>query len=68
MIHEVSVSKEYSSCGIGKAIFDKTLSVCKNKEVQEIKLDVYNVNARAKQLYERLGFKDLRQQMSLVLK
>ena len=29
---------------------------------------IYNVNTGAKRLYERLGFEDLRQQMSLTLK
>lgn len=67
-IDEVAVSEKCRSCGVGTALFDELLSVCKDKGIEEIKLDVYNINDRAKRLYERLGFKDLRQQMSLTLK
>ena len=68
IINEVSVSEKYRSCGIGTTLFNALLSTCKDKKIEEIKLDVYNANAEAKKLYERLGFKDLRQQMSLTLK
>ena len=68
MIDEVSVSEKYRSCGIGMALIKKILSVCKKKKIEEVKLDIYNVNTGAKRLYERLGFEDLRQQMSLTLK
>lgn len=68
IIDEISVSEKCRSCGIGTALFNSLLSVCKDKKIQEIKLNVYNMNERAKYLYERLGFKDLRQQMSLILK
>ena len=68
MIDEVSVSEKCCSCGIGTALIKKILSVCKKKKIEEVKLDIYNVNTGAKRLYERLGFEDLRQQMSLTLK
>ena len=68
MIDEVSVSEKCRSCGIGTALIKKILSVCKKKKIEEVKLDIYNVNTGAKRLYERLGFEDLRQQMSLTLK
>lgn len=68
IIDEIVISEKYRSCGIGTALFEKALSICKDKKIEEIKLNVYNANARAKYLYERWGFKDLRQQMSLVLK
>ena len=68
MIDEVSVSEKHRSCGIGTALFKKVLSICKDKNIEEVKLNVYNANVGAKNLYERLGFRDLRQQMSLVLK
>ncbi len=68
IIDEVVVSEKCRSCGIGTALFEKALSICKDKKIEEIKLNVYNANVRAKYLYERWGFKDLRQQMSLVLK
>ena len=68
MIDEVSVSEKYRSCGIGTALIKKTLSVCKKKKIEEVKLDIYNANVGAKCLYERLGFEDLRQQMSITLK
>ena len=67
MIDEISVSEKYRSCGIGTALIKKTLSLCKKKKIEEIKLDIYNANVDAKRLYEHLGFKDLRQQMFLVL-
>ena len=68
MIDEVSVSEKCRSCGIGTVLIKKILSVCKKKKIEEVKLDIYNVNIGAKRLYERLGFSDLRQQMSLLLK
>lgn len=68
MINEVAVSEKYRSYGIGTALLKKTLSVCKNKKIEEVKLDVYNVNMGAKRLYERLGFNVLHQQMSIILK
>ncbi len=68
IINEIAVSEKYRSHGIGSALFNNLLLVCKDEKVEEIKLDVYDVNTRAKQLYKRLGFKDLRQQMSLTLK
>lgn len=73
MINEISVTEKYRSYGIGTILFNRVLFVCKKKKIEEIKLDVYNVNVRAKNFYERLGFKDLgfedlHQRMSLVLK
>ena len=68
MIDEVSVSEKCRSCGIGTALIKKILSICKKKKVEEVKLNIYNTNVKAKRLYERLGFEDLRQQMSLTLK
>lgn len=68
MINEIFVSEEYRSHGVGTALFGKILTVCKKKNIEEIKLDVYNANVCAIHFYERLGFKVLHQQMSLVLK
>ena len=68
IIDEIVVSETHRSCGIGTVLFKKALSICKKRKIEEIKLNVYNANAGAKHLYERLGFEDLRQQMSLTLK
>ena len=68
IIDEIVVSEKHRSCGIGTALFKKALSVCKKRKIEEIKLNVYNANVDAKRLYERLGFEDLRQQMSIRLK
>ena len=68
ILDEIVVSEKHRSCGIGTALFKKAMSVCKKKKIEEVKLNVYNANIDAKRLYERLGFSDLRQQMSLLLK
>ena len=68
ILDEIVVSEKHRSCGIGTALFKKAMSVCKEKKIDEVKLNVYNANIDAKRLYERLGFSDLRQQMSLLLK
>ena len=67
MIDEISVSEKCRSYGIGTSLIKKTLAVCKKAKIEEVKLDIYNANVGAKRLYERLGFEDLRQQMSFIL-
>ena len=51
------VPEEHRGNGYNKLIIEALLSWCKNKGVNEIRLDVYDVNHPAIRAYEKAGFK-----------
>lgn len=51
--------------GIGKQLMDYFFKICKEKEIQEIRLGVYNKNTSACKFYEDYGFSALQQTMIL---
>ncbi|MGF1719668.1 GNAT family N-acetyltransferase [Vibrio kyushuensis] len=56
-INTIVVSKEKQNTGIGKLLFSKIESWAKEQGFKEIKLEVVEFNERAKQFYEKLGFR-----------
>ena len=38
----VVISEKYRSCGIGTALFEKALSICKDKKIEEIDVILAN--------------------------
>jgi ribosomal protein S18 acetylase RimI-like enzyme len=54
-IHEVQVSPEHQGSGIGAAVVRSVIEQAASRGVT-VTLSVLEVNPRARQLYERLGF------------
>ncbi len=51
------VPKEHRGKGINKLIVDALLKWCKERDIFEIRLDVYDENPSAIRAYEKVGFK-----------
>jgi RimJ/RimL family protein N-acetyltransferase len=51
------VSKEHRGKGLNKLIIDALLKWCKDRNIFEISLDVYDANFSAIKAYEKVGFK-----------
>lgn len=51
------VPKDHRGKGANKLIIDALLKWCKERDVFEIRLDVYDVNLPAIKAYEKVGFK-----------
>ena len=64
-ISNFGVSENYRRKGIGKQLMDYFFNICKDKEIQEIRLGVYNKNTSACKFYEDYGFSALQQTMIL---
>lgn len=58
LFDELFVLDEARGHGIGKKLIDSLLDWFKDEEIHRIKLHAYSWNNNAKQLYERLGFKE----------
>ena len=56
-IAEIAVDKNYRSKGYGKKIIEDVLNHAKSNDYKRVTLDVDFRNAKAKSLYERIGFK-----------
>lgn len=59
------VKKDQRGKGLNKLIMDALLLWCKDREIFEIRLDVYDVNEPAIRAYEKVGFKKLMINMRL---
>jgi ribosomal protein S18 acetylase RimI-like enzyme len=57
-IDSVAVDKNSRSMGIGTALIKKVFEMAREKKFNEVILEVVDTNPRAKELYERLGFKE----------
>lgn len=53
--------------GIAKALMDELFAICRDLEIAELSLGVFNDNKGAYKLYEELGFTPLEQKMHLRL-
>jgi ribosomal protein S18 acetylase RimI-like enzyme len=56
-IDSVAVDSSYRSLGIGTKLISRVFEFAKARGFREVVLEVINTNPRAKELYERLGFK-----------
>lgn len=50
------VEPEFRGLGLNQKIIDKALAWCKEKEITEVRLDVYAGNESAIKAYEKVGF------------
>ncbi len=57
VIHTLTVHPEHLHCGVGKKLIDFAVQYGKNKHMKSLRLDVYEKNQPAIQLYEKSGFK-----------
>lgn len=57
-IDSVAVDTSCRSLGIGTQLINKVFEFAKNKGFKEVVLEVINTNPKAKELYERIGFKE----------
>ena len=57
-IDSIAVDKSFRSMGIGTQLINKVFEFAKNKGFKEVVLEVINTNPKAKELYERIGFKE----------
>ncbi|MEO1289453.1 MAG: GNAT family N-acetyltransferase, partial [Chloroflexota bacterium] len=52
----IVVDADYRGQGIGSQLLDAVMAHAREKDYQQVRLDVINTNPRARQLYERKGF------------
>lgn len=64
-IGTLGITKEYRKQGIGKMLMKEFLAFCKQQNIQEVTLGVFNDNKNAYKFYEDYGFKPQEQKMSL---
>jgi len=57
-LSNIYVKPDYRKSGVGKALFDKTMSWFKQKKVGEQSLLVHKENDPALSLYQKLGYKE----------
>ena len=67
-ISNIGVKKELQRTGLGKKLMDAFYEICRQKDIDEIRLSVYNKNISACRFYEKYGFEPLDQRMRLNLK
>ncbi len=60
-ISQLGVKDEFRSCGIGTALIQHQIGLARNMGLRACMLDVAMTNPRAQALYERLGFKVVRE-------
>lgn len=58
-IMNVGVLKEYRRCGIAKTLLAELEKYCLNNDIFEINLEVRVSNVPARQLYTKLGYKEI---------
>lgn len=54
--------------GIGKKLMDFLYEFCKNENIDEIRLGVFNKNTGAYKFYEKYGFEPFEQRMNIMVK
>lgn len=67
-IANFGVKKESRGQGIGKELMNTLLKKCKEDNVDEIRLGVFNKNILAYKFYEQYGFEPFEQRMNLRIK
>lgn len=68
VIGNLYVKPEYRGRGIGEKLMKKLMSILSKSKVSEIRVEVFADNTPAKNLYEKLGFKVMRQTMTKKVK
>lgn len=53
----IAVAKEYRNRGIGRSLLEAMIKACRGK-FEVITLDVFSSNARAYELYRKIGFRE----------
>ena len=66
-INDVYVKESFRGNGFATALLEQALNELKEKEYDEVRLNVYSSNEHAIKLYEKLGFMDLNKFMKLDL-
>ena len=64
-ISNFGINKDNRRKGIGQQLMNTFLALCKEKNIDEIRLGVYNKNIPAYKFYENYGFTPLQQTMAL---
>ncbi len=54
----IALKQAYCDAGLGTAMMEYALSLAKDMGYEQIELEVVDGNARAKHLYEKMGFKE----------
>ncbi len=65
LVSNFGVSQNNRHKGIGRKLMDAFYKLCKENNIDEIRLGVYNQNTGAYRFYENYGFKPLEQKMVL---
>ena len=55
----IGILREYWSLGIGSVMFAELVRVAKEQGILQLELDYIEGNARAKSLYEKMGFHEV---------
>ena len=58
----IAVHSEFRGKGVGSKLLDEIVKYARENKYDKIRLDVININPRAKQLYERKGFEAIKTQ------
>ncbi len=67
-IANFGVQKNSRSQGVGQKLMNALYDICVKKEIDEIRLGVFNKNAAAYKFYEKYGFTPFEQRMNLKVK
>lgn len=67
-VHNFAVTKAMRGKGIGRRLMAELYDICKQRNIKEIKLGVFNKNTAAYTFYEDFGFEPQEQKMSLKIK
>lgn len=67
-IANFGVRKDLRGKGIGKKLMDTLFEMCKQWNIDEIRLGVFNENIEAYRFYEQYGFEPFEQRMNLRIK
>ena len=67
-IGNFGVTKSKRHQGIGKMLMDSFMEICRSKEIDEVRLGVFNKNVGSHKFYEQYGFKPFEQRMQIMLK
>ena len=60
-VDSIAVAQDARGKGVGTALLNEIFEYAREKGYREIKLEVINTNPEAKKLYERLGFKSVKE-------
>lgn len=67
-ISNIGIKEGVRGKGLGKAIMPAFCDICRQNDIDEIRLGVFNKNVSAYNFYEKYGFEPFEQRMKLRLK